>query len=137
MAAGVDENQIFVEKVAADLVNLGLDPAADEFQIFLRYVQVPNTAEADAWRARLPLTVLRVRYNGTSDPSRPVPYPIPDYEMKTANSEADLAFDLRDLIDTVRRAGIRLTPKTCLLRSPNCHGLRDWIRSASIACSGP
>jgi hypothetical protein len=102
MAAGVDEDHIFVEKVAADLVNLGLGPAADEFQIFLRYVQVPNTEEGDAWRARLPLTVLRVRYNVASDSSRPVPYPIPDYEMKTANSELDLTIDLQDLIDTVK-----------------------------------
>jgi hypothetical protein len=77
-AAGVDERQIFVEKVAADLVRLGLDPAADEFQTLLRYVQVPNTKDGDAWRARLPLTVLRVRYARTADASRPVPYPIPD-----------------------------------------------------------
>jgi hypothetical protein len=142
MAAGVDENQIFVEKVAADLVNLGLDPAADEFQIFLRYVQVPNTEEADAWRARLPLTVLRVRYNGASDPSRPVPYPIPDYEMKTANSEADLAVDLTDLIDTVKARwnqayakvmpfavaelpwpkGLDTVGQRCLQRPMNCLG---------------
>jgi hypothetical protein len=142
VAAGVDEHQIFVEEVAADLVNLGLDPAADEFQIFLRYVQVPNTEEGDAWRARLPLTVLRVRYNGASDPSRPVPYPIPDYAMKTANPELGLDFDLRDLIDTVKArwnqdnaqdtsfavaelpwsVGLDTVGQHCLQRPMNCLG---------------
>ena len=142
MAAGVEKNQIFVEKVAADLVNLGLDPAADEFQIFLRYVQVPNTEEGDAWRARLPLTVLRVRYGGASDPSRPVPYPIPDYEIKTANSELGLAYDLKDLIATVKERwnqayaqvlpfavaelpwpdGLDTVGQRCLERPMNCLG---------------
>jgi hypothetical protein len=142
MAAGVERKQIFVEKIAADLVRLGLDPAADDFQTVLRYVQVPNTLDGDAWRTRLPLTVLRVRYNGASDPSRPVPYPIPDYEMKTANSESHLAVNLRDLIDTVKArwnqayaqdtlfavaelpwpAGLDTVGQHCLERPMNCLG---------------
>jgi hypothetical protein len=142
-AAGAERNQIFVEKVAAELAHLGLDAAADDFQIFLRYVQVPNTAAGDAWRARLPLTVLRVRYpNDTSDPSRPVPYAIPDYESKTAQSELGLANDLRDLVDTVKArwnqpnakvlpfavaelpwpAGLDTVGQHCLQRPMNCLG---------------
>jgi len=141
-AAGVDAKHIFVEEVAADLVRLGLGPAADEFHTVLRYVQVPNTAGADAWRARLPLAVLRVRYNRTSDPSHPVSYPIPDYGVKTANSERGLAADLQDLIDTVKArwnqreadvlpfavaelawpAGLDTVGQHCLRRPMNCLG---------------
>ena len=58
-----------MEKVAADLVKLGLDAAADDFQTHLRYVQVPQTDDGNAWRERLPLTVLRVRYRGPLDTS--------------------------------------------------------------------
>lgn len=142
MAAGVERKQIFVEEIAADLVRLGLDPAADEFQAFLRYVQVPNTAQADAWRARLPLTVLRVRYKGSPGPTRPEPYPIPGYEMKTADSELGLTTDVDDLIETVRArwnqpsarvmhfvvaelpwaAGLDTVGQHCLLRPMNCLG---------------
>jgi hypothetical protein len=142
MAAGVDRRQIFVEKVAADLVKLGLDPAADEFQTVLRYVQVPNTEDGDAWRARLPLTVLRVRYTRTSSMPRTVPYPIPAYAVKTAESELGLAADMQDLIDTVKArwnqahaavmpfavaelawpAGLDTLGQHCLQRPMNCLG---------------
>lgn len=90
MAAGVGAEQIFVETIAVDRVNSGLDKVADDFHTLLRYMQVPQTDEGNRWREHLPLTVLRVRYSGTTSASRPDPYPIPEYDVRTANSEVDL-----------------------------------------------
>ena len=138
--AGVDANQIFVEPVAADVVKLGLDAAADDFQTILRYVQVPDD-DGKAWRKRLPLTVLRVRYKDTSRP--PEPYPVPTYDKKIATSELYLKKpDLENLISAVKQQwkqpnadespfvvaelmwpkGLDTIGQHCLARPMNCLG---------------
>lgn len=137
--AGVpDAKQIFVEPVAANLVNLGLHAAADDFQTYLRFVQVPENEDGKAWRERLPLTVLRVRNTSRT----PEPYPIPEYDKKTATSELFLESDLKTLISEVKTrwgqpdatvqpfivaelmwpAGLDTVGQHCLVRPMNCLG---------------
>jgi hypothetical protein len=94
-------DQVFTEPVAPALVRVGLEPAADDFITYLRYALPEDIAAGEAWRERLPLTILRVRPRSDASPKRPVP--IPAYEQRTANfPEAVLAQDLQALIGAVR-----------------------------------
>jgi hypothetical protein len=141
LRAGVPHaNWIFVEKVAKDIVKLGLGPAADEFQTVLRYAQVPDDDRGEAWRERLPLTVLRVRDTNTTRATES--YPVPAYDEKTANSELSLQGDLDNLISAVKEQwhqpdadvapfivgelmppqGIDEIGQHCLARPMNCLG---------------
>lgn len=101
---------------------------------------MPDDDDGKAWRKRLPLTVLRVRYKDTSRP--PEPYPVPAYDEKTASSELYLKPELEDLISAVKQQwnqpnadvvpyvvaelmwpdGLDTIGQHCLARPMNCLG---------------
>jgi len=85
--AGVHPNHVLVEPVARDLVRLGYGPEADDFITYLRYALPDDPAAGDTWRAKLPLTVLRVR---DRDGSKALaPFDIPEYVSKENNYNQD------------------------------------------------
>ncbi len=112
-ALGVDSGAIFTEGIpqafqGAPVGPLGLDATAAEFTTFLRYSDADDQRAADAWRANLPLSVLRVREQPSS-PRPAVPYDPVLAEARTAVDEvgdADLTAGLATLVDAVvARAG--------------------------------
>jgi hypothetical protein len=100
----VADQDIFTEPIPSSEVNLGLDPAADDFLTLIRYAQPndeggPGTPSAK-WRKDLPMVVLRVR-DTHHDPQ---PYTAPlVYETRTAFDERPLASDLGSLLAAVSR----------------------------------
>ena len=95
------DDHVFTEPVAPALVRVGLGPEADDLITYIRYALPADGAAGDAWRAELPLTVLRVRATRGALPADP--FPIPSYEPRTANyDETVLAGDLGALVGAVR-----------------------------------
>jgi hypothetical protein len=94
---------IFTERIPSDL-NLGLDPASDDFTTLIRYAQ-PDDGGAvgtpsDTWRKNLPLAVLRVR----DTRHRPQPYTKPlRLEPRTAFNEFRLQSDLISLVSAANQ----------------------------------
>lgn len=85
--AGVDPDHVLVEPVARDLVRLGYGAEADDFITYMRYALPDEPAEGDAWRARLPATVLRVR--DTEGSQAVEAFDIPEYVSKENNYSED------------------------------------------------
>ena len=102
LRAGVpSSSDIFVEKVSPDLVNVGLGRSADDMFTYMRYALPNDTVAGNEWRARLPLTVFRVRDVSGLRPANP--FPIPAYDPRHWNfDETVLAEDLDSLISAVR-----------------------------------
>ena len=102
LRAGVpSSSHIFVEKVSPDLVNVGLSKSADDMFTYMRYAMPNDTVAGNEWRARLPLTVLRVRDVSGLRPANP--FAIPAYDQRNWNfNENVLAEDLDSLISAVR-----------------------------------
>lgn len=102
---GVPQDDVFTEKIPSSfdgvpLGPLGLDEAALDFMHGLRYAMPENDRAAQAWRSKLPLTVLRVREAPSTD--RPAePYGDIPRDDRTAEDEADLHDDLQDLATAV------------------------------------
>jgi len=84
---GVDEKHVLVEPVGRDLVRLGYGAEADDFVAYLRYALPDDPDAGDAWRATLPVTVLRVR---DKDGKKAVDaFEIPEYVAKAGNYNQD------------------------------------------------
>jgi hypothetical protein len=109
--AGVNPSHVFTEKVGTKeapdstkppLVRLGYGPDADDFITYIRYSMPNDITLGKQWREQLPLTVLRVRdpMGGTAK----VPFKIPQYEHKTANTDepVKLGDDLSRLVVAVK-----------------------------------
>jgi hypothetical protein len=93
-------DEVFTEPVAPALVRLGLNEGADDFVTYIRYTLPIDEAAGEAWRAQLPLTVLRVRPRSAAQPR---PFSIPAYDPRSANyDETALAGDLEALVNAVR-----------------------------------
>jgi hypothetical protein len=109
---GVSDGDVFTEPIAQRFVRdgsdpggelgpLGLDREAVDFMTGLRYAMPVNEQAADAWRARLPLTVLRVREPPSSSRDA-VPFEVVVADDRSAEDESGLQEDLGDLVDAVR-----------------------------------
>lgn len=98
---GVEADQVFVEPVSPYLVRVGYAPEADDLITYIRY-SMPNDVElGEQWRKELPLTILRVREPGNGVAR--MPFDIPEYEPKTANTnEHDFEADLANLVTAVK-----------------------------------
>jgi len=98
-AQGVPDSHIFTEQIPSRddfgfIGPLGMGKNAIDFVTAFRYAVPDDQDAAQAWRTALPLTVLRVRgFRGAAQR-----YPSLTFEPRTANSEADLAGDLQDLV---------------------------------------
>jgi hypothetical protein len=102
-AISVDDEDIFTEPIPANM-NVGLDAATDDFATVIRYAMPDDEggegARSTAWRAELPLVVLRVRDTRTD--RQPVVYPpFTDPEAKHISDEFYLKNDLASLVGAV------------------------------------
>jgi len=102
LRAGVPTaDHVFTEPVAPALARLGLGPQADDFITYIRYALPTDRTAGDAWRARLPLAILRVRRTTGSGSTQP--FAVPAYHPRSANfDERVLATDLQSLATAVR-----------------------------------
>jgi hypothetical protein len=102
LRAGVaSASDIFVERVAPDLVKVGLGKSADDLITYIRYAMPADVAAGNEWRANLPLTVFRVR--DVSGLRSANPFPVQPYDQKHWNfDETVLAEDLDSLAAAVR-----------------------------------
>ena len=148
-AQGVPDSHIFTERIASadgagPIGPLGMSEDAIDFVTTIRFAVPEEPAAAQAWRAALPLTVLRVR----GSTSAVEPYPTLAYEPRAGISEADLAKDLQDLVVAVcdglsRQAN--LTSTDCLQPPPPTASMQemtrdlDWVgpscRDAGMNCN--
>jgi hypothetical protein len=102
---GVPQEAVFTEPIGSSfdgvpLGPLGLDQQAPDFMHGLRYAMPEDEHAAQAWRAKLPLTVLRIREAPSSD--RPAqPYGDITRDTREAEDEAYLQDGLDDLKDAV------------------------------------
>ena len=111
---GVSDSDVFTEPIPQSFageeltqrgfgdgrIELGLGEDAFDFMHGIRYAMPENEQAATAWRARLPLTVLRVRVPPSSD--RPaVPYGNIEREDRTAVDESGLKEDLQSLVTAI------------------------------------
>ena len=102
LRAGVPSaDHVFTEPVSPGVARVGLDRSADDFITYIRYARPENEVAGNAWRERLPLTILRVR---DMNPSRELdPFPIPSYDPSSANfDESELSDDLETLVAAVK-----------------------------------
>lgn len=94
----VKDEEVFTEPIPSDM-HVGLEQNADDFMTFFRYAHAADKTLADAWRAALPLVVLRVR-----DPRsnrQPQTYPPVEFEERTAVDEYPFEPDLGNLLEAV------------------------------------
>jgi hypothetical protein len=101
LGAGVPLKHVFIEPVAPALVRVGLGSTADDLITYIRYAMPLDEVAGDAWRTRLPVTVLRVRDAGAS-PTQP--FAIPDYEPRSfvRDERTELTGHLLGLVEAVR-----------------------------------
>ena len=103
LRAGVPSaNDVFTEQVAPALVRVGLGREKDDLFTYVRYALPMDSAAGEAWRATLPLTILRVRAATGASPTQP--FSIPAYDQRTwnRNEPAELQTDFDALRDAVR-----------------------------------
>lgn len=130
-AQGVSSSHIFTEKIPSRdelgrIGPLGMGKNAIDFYTFFRYAIPDDQVAAQRWFARPPLTVLRVRAPSGLGPVQR--YGMLTYGKRTAQSEAYLAGDLRDLVqavcDRVRRSA-RLRSADCAQPPPDSSFVPD------------
>ena len=96
---GVPSADIFTEAVpsgGSSGVRIGLGRSADDFITLMRYALPDNARAGDQWRAKLPLSVLRVRERPSS-PRAAQPYAMTAYDARSAAPEKKYAADLNAL----------------------------------------
>jgi len=127
---GVNDNDVFVEKVSPDLVNLGYGPEADDFFTIIRYAMPDDKTLGEQWRKQLPLTVLRVREKNGGKANNP--FGIPEYEKKEANfDENDLKDDRDKLVKAVKEQWEQPDADT-----RNFNSLTLWVDLVGQHCLG-
>jgi hypothetical protein len=95
-------DHVFTEPVSPALVRVGLGREADDLITYVRYAMPNDSVAGEAWRERLPLTILRVRPTSSSAPANP--FAVPAYEPRSWNYDerSALAGDLQTLVGAVR-----------------------------------
>lgn len=141
---GVTQEDVFTEPIPSSsggvpLGPLGLDESALDFMHGLRYAMPESEQAAQAWRAELPLTVLRIREAPTSD--RPAePYGDIPRDPRDAEDESDLQSDLQDLAATlVARAtggpwGLSRLPAPAMGTPPFMGNVENWLGHYGPRC---
>ena len=100
LRAGVPAAHIFFEKVAPEVVRVGLGKSADDLITYIRYAMPNDIVAGNEWRARLPLTLFRVR-DVSGSPANP--FPASGYDARHWNFDENvLAEDLDSLAGAVR-----------------------------------
>ncbi|MGW2745410.1 hypothetical protein [Streptomyces sp. NPDC001450] len=135
-AQGVPGEDIFTEQIPArdnhgSLGPLGMGKNAIDFFTAFRYaVPAPGQEQAaDKWRKNPPLTVMRVRAPASLGPVQR--YGSLTFAKRTANSEAHLAGDLRNLVRAVcDRVGgtAHLQTSDCTQQQPASLLIPDLVR---------
>ncbi len=103
--SGVPGDDVFTERIPlrdkfGDIGPIGLDAKANDFTTAFRYAMPDSEQAAQAWWAKLPLTVLRVRERPSSGrPAEPFPPFVAD--KRTAAPENVYAHDLDHLVRQV------------------------------------
>ena len=140
---GVPDEDVFTEKIASTfdgmpLGPLGLDEEALDFMHGFRYAMPEDEKAADAWRARLPLQVLRVREAPSSD-REPVPYDVVRDE-RVAEDEADLQGDLGLLKSAITARAtqgpwnLAPLPATSMGQPPFMGNVESWLGHFGPRC---
>ena len=100
--AGVRDDDVFTEPIAAESGPLGVGQEANEFITAIRYAMPDDDHAAHAWWTKLPLAILRVR-EPTSSTRAAVPFDPFAPDERTANDESGYQDDLLDLVEQVCR----------------------------------
>jgi hypothetical protein len=156
---GVSDEDVFTEPIAqrfaragsatgGEIGPLGLGREAPDFMTGLRYAMPADEQAADAWRARLPLTVLRVRESPAS-PRAARPYEGIVADQRKAEDESGLQEDLGALVAavTARAAGgpwnLGVLEAPSMGQSPFMGNVETWLghfgpqcRSIGMNCLG-
>lgn len=103
-AEGVPDSHIFTQQIPREddfgpIGPLGMGANAIDFLTMFRYAVPDDQYAAKKWRDDLPLSVLRVRAPDSLGPVQR--YTSLTFEPRAANSEADLAGDLQNLLTAV------------------------------------
>ena len=124
---GVSDADVFTEPIAkrfhrvgatgGELGPLGLGEHALDFMTGFRYAMPVNEQAAEAWRARLPLTVLRVRESPSSGRVAE-PYDEVIADQRTAEDESLLKADLDNLVAAVKARAISGPWNLSFLQAP-------------------
>lgn len=134
---GVPQEDVFTEKIPSSfdgvpLGPLGLDEKALDFMHGFRYAMPENDRAAQAWRSKLPLTVLRVRESPSTD--RPAePYGDIPRDERTSEDEAPLQGELEALTNavTARATGgpwnLSPLPAPSMGQPPVMGNVENWL----------
>ncbi|AHF00275.1 hypothetical protein [Thioalkalivibrio paradoxus] len=125
---GVSKDHVFTEQIARHFVRpgeppggklgpLGLDRHAPDFLTGLRYAMPDSQQAANAWRSRLPLTVLRVRESPFS-PRPAQPFFEIAADVRDAVDEGFLSDDLDALVNAVRDRAVGGPWNLAVLEAP-------------------
>ena len=103
-AQGVKDGHIFTQQIPREddygpIGPLGMGENAIDFLTMFRYAVPDDQNAAQQWRSDLPLTVLRLRAPASLGPVQR--YKSLTFEQRKGYSEADLADDLKNLVDAV------------------------------------
>ncbi len=139
-AQGVPDSYILTEQIPGrdrfgPIGPIGMDKNAIDFSTAFRYAVPDDETAADEWRAKLPLTVLRVRAPASLGPVRR--YGSLTFEPRTAKSEAYLAGDLQNLVDAVCNSvsSQNLTSTDCVQQPPASSFMPELVRD--LGWTGP
>ena len=90
---GIPDNTVFTEQIPTKIgdtnLKIGLGEKSDDFVTLIRYAMPVDATLADAWRADLPLVVLRIR--DTRPPHGPQPYPWVAFESRSGATPPETA----------------------------------------------
>ncbi|HET9651118.1 MAG TPA: hypothetical protein VFP36_02955 [Usitatibacter sp.] len=139
---GVADTAVFTERIAkhfhragtanGELGPLGVGEHAPDFMTGIRYAMPANEQAAKAWRAALPLTVLRVRER-TSSSRAAVPYEEMVADSREAVDESFLKADLDSLVAAIRARAIsgpwnlRALPAPSMGQAPFMGNVEAWL----------
>jgi hypothetical protein len=138
---GVPDSYIFTEEIPrrddlGPIGPLGMGKNAIDFLTAFRYTVPDDQTAAEKWRKDPPLTVLRVRAPASLGPVQR--YTSLTFEPRTANSEAYLKDDLRNLVDAVCNSvtsNSNLTSTDCVQSPPASSFMTDPGRD--LGWAGP
>lgn len=141
---GVPQEHVFTEPIPSGFAGrplgpLGLEKEALDFMHGFRYAMPEDEQAAEAWRAKLPLTVLRVREAPSSDRAA-APYGDIARDPREAVDEAYLKTDLAKLTAAVTARASRgpwalsPLPATFMGERPTMGNVESWLGHFGPRC---
>jgi hypothetical protein len=101
---GIADDDVFTEQIPSKLgdakMAIGLHKQSDDFFTVIRYAMPDDATLADAWRADLPMVVLRIR--DVPPAHRPQPYPWADFEARSGTTPPET--NLKDNLEALAQA---------------------------------